>query len=533
MQRQFTLVVLLLLIIFSQSFAQLESLQTTTTARLNVRSGPGTDFRVVGVAPNGTPVNLDGRSGEWVRGITADGVVGWMIASAMATTDTAQLRIVSTDTPFNLGAPARPAGEGGGAGLTQGVAATANSRVNVRSGPDTFYRRVDGLDVNSPFTLDGRDSGGRWVRGITAGGNVGWVAARYLNISANLLDLPVVGIDTPFGLSAPVVSAPAAATPVAPVETVVNVAPVRGFSYGGHIANMTPETVNAMRTAGMTWVKRQWRYTDGQPGSDVAGMINEAHANGFRILIGVVGQNPGDINAPGYLDRFGSFVAGVAASGADAIEIWNEPNIDREWPAGQISPAAYTDMLRVSYNAIKGANPNTLVISGAPAPTGFFGGCSGAGCDDNRFVEGMAAAGAANYMDCIGVHYNEGIVPPTATSGDPRNPSDYYTRYLRPMIDVYYNAFRGARQVCFTELGYLTPEGYGPLPSAFGWAANVTVAQQAAWLDGAVNLSARSGRVRLVIVWNVDFSDYGADPVGGYAMIRPGGGCPACEALGS
>ena len=33
---------------------------------------------------------------------------------------------------------------------------------------------------------------------------------------------------------------------------------------------------------------------------------------------------------------------------------------------------------------------------------------------------GMAQAGAADYADCIGVHYNEGIVPPTATGGDPR-----------------------------------------------------------------------------------------------------------------
>jgi hypothetical protein len=37
-----------------------------------------------------------------------------------------------------------------------------------------------------------------------------------------------------------------------------------------------------------------------------------------------------------------------------------------------------------------------------------------------------------------------------------------------------------------------------------------------------------------MIVWNVDFADFTpTDPMGGYAMIRPGGGCPACEALGA
>jgi hypothetical protein len=53
-------------------------------------------------------------------------------------------------------------------------------------------------------------------------------------------------------------------------------------------------------------------------------------------------------------------------------------------------------------------------------------------------------------------------------------------------------------------------------------------------LDGAISRSASSGRVRLVIVWNVDFTGvYGSDPMGGYAIIRPDGSCPACDALGN
>jgi hypothetical protein len=37
--------------------------------------------------------------------------------------------------------------------------------------------------------------------------------------------------------------------------------------------------------------------------------------------------------------------------------------------------------------------------------------------------------------------------------------------------------------------------------------------------------------VRCIIVWNIDYVRYGYDPQDGYAIIRPGGGCPACEAL--
>ena len=220
----------------------------------------------------------------------------------------------------------------------------------------------------------------------------------------------------------------------------------------------------------------------------------------------------------------------MAALGADAIEVWNEPNLDRSWPQGEIDPVKYTDLLRRSYQQIKAHNPGTMVISAAPSPTGAEGAF---GLDrvwnDDRYLRGMVAAGAANYLDCVGVHYNEGIIGPTQTSGDPRD--GYYTRYYGNMVGVYYHAFGGAKKLCFTELGYLTPEGYGPLPGFFGWAGNTTVAQQAQWLGEVATLARASASVRMVIVFNVDFTEYGDDPQAGFAIIRPGGGCPACNTL--
>src|SRR5512135_3107773 len=104
----------------------------------------------------------------------------------------------------------------------------------------------------------------------------------------------------------------------------------------------------------------------------------------------------------------------MAAAGADAIEVWNELNIDREWPTGQVNGASYTQLLAKAYNAIKAANSGTLVISAAPAPTGFWGsaGCAADGCNDNTFIGQMAAAGAAQYMDCAGAHHNSGTTSP-------------------------------------------------------------------------------------------------------------------------
>jgi len=37
----------------------------------------------------------------------------------------------------------------------------------------------------------------------------------------------------------------------------------------------------------------------------------------------------------------------------------------------------------------------------------------------------------------------------------------------------------------------------------------------------------------LMIVWNVDFTEFGADPKGGFGIIRPDGQCRACVVLGA
>lgn len=305
-----------------------------------------------------------------------------------------------------------------------------------------------------------------------------------------------------------------------------------GFELGGQSLNLGNRA--RMQEARMNWIKIQHKWAPDQAPDVVAGAIQDAHNNGFKILLSITGAqthppaNGIDFNA------YVNFVRGVAALGPDAIEIWNEQNIDFEWPAGQISPTSYVNnMLAPAYNAIKSANANVMVISGAPAPTGFDNGTNA--WADARYVQGMAAAGAANYMDCIGVHHNAGATAPQATTGHPADAGDHhYSWYFGPTFNLYYNAFAGARQVCLTELGYVSPEGFAFIPPNFSWGSNTTVAQQAQWLGEAVAIARSSGRARLAIVFNVDFTTYTQqDPQAGYAIIRPDGSCPACATLGA
>ncbi len=303
------------------------------------------------------------------------------------------------------------------------------------------------------------------------------------------------------------------------------------FALGGQAVHGGVPHSADMKHAGMSWVKIQGHY-----GDDLSAAINNAHSLGFKILLSVVGDR-GSVMNPSYQQQFASYMAGLASQGADALEVWNEPNIDREWPTGQVSGANYASLLKVVYPAIKGANNGTIVISAAPAPTGYFGGdtCGNAnGCDDRPFLTEFVAAGGGNYLDCIGAHYNEGIVSPTEIGTDPRD--NYFTRYYSTMLTTYSGIFAAARPICFTELGYLTGEGYPDLATtapSFAWAANTGIAEQALWLSQAASLAKGNSNVRLMIVFNIDFTAYGSDPQAGYAIIRADGSCPACDSLAS
>lgn len=348
-------------------------------------------------------------------------------------------------------------------------------------------------------------------------------------------------LGAPAGAPAPITAAaPATATPAPPPTPVPRPSPVNTLPIpvGGHVVTFNPETIAAMQTAGMTWMKWQIPFTVGGDMLEQVALdrINFAHANGMRAFISVKGDKNelAGLGAEAYFPLFSEALAKIAALGPEAIQVWNEQNIDREWPTGEIDPRAYVEMLRQAHTAIKAVDPSVMVVTGAPAPTGAEGafGLSRVWNDD-RFYQGMANAGAAQYADCIGVHYNEGIIPPQQQGGDPRD--DYPTRYLPLMIQRAAFPFRDSGvPLCFSELGYLSPEGYGPLPANFAWAGGTSVEEQARWLSDAVLVAAQfsSVQVALIIVWNVDFETYTEDdPQGGYAIIRPDGTCPACDAL--
>ncbi|MCS6847658.1 MAG: glycosyl hydrolase family 18 protein [Anaerolineae bacterium] len=324
------------------------------------------------------------------------------------------------------------------------------------------------------------------------------------------------------------VAADQTAPGVAPTLPGVN---AEQFELGGHVNDLVHAA--QMKTAGMTWARTEVR---GEVLPEA--FIAEAKAKGLKVLVTAVGDRSRIMDIA-YRDQWAQHLGKIAAAGADAIEVWSEPNYQAEWPAGQINGASYADLLKRAYFAIKQANPNTLVISAGLAQTSgvYSGGCAEDGCDELAFLSQMAAERAQDYMDCVGIHYTSGFEPPSAVG------ALHYSQYYEPLRNAYYGAFNGAKPVCFTALGYVTAEGFpSGMPAKYAFAAGTTLANHVAWLAEAARLSKASGKVRLMIVWNVDATTWTmddpsrnveGDPQAGYAMIRPDGTCPACESLRS
>ncbi len=377
----------------------------------------------------------------------------------------------------------------------------------IRAGPSIGYKRLtDEMPPGTTARLIGRN--GVWLQIANDAGDEGWLLASGLihDVGFSVDTLPFVHVEVP--------------------DDYPIFAFAAGFGWGGQTHDM--ENLALMRGMGMTWVKIQQKWRPDSRPEELASRIQLARAMGFKVLLALPGDPyPSAIDFAAYT----TFLKGVAALNPppQAIEVWNEMNLDIEWPAGSIDPEQYVNMmLKPAYQAIKQTNPRIMVISGAPAPTGFHNGTNV--WADDRYLAGMAQAGATDYMDCVGMHYNAGATAPDATTGHPAG--RHYGWYFEPSLQMVQNAFGGAKPICITELGYLSSEGYAELPGQFWWAQETRAEQQGQWLAEAIALAHASRIVQQVIVFNVDIIKWeNGDPQSGYAILRSDGRCSLCEYL--
>lgn len=333
-----------------------------------------------------------------------------------------------------------------------------------------------------------------------------------------------------------------------PAEVVTGPWPADQFGYGiqihGNASVGDPvATLQAVQDQlGLDWAKAQvqWWLVEPSPEDDqwffYDGVIDEAHNKGVRLLLSIVGAPAwtraagGENGPPDDYNEYARFLGELIdrhPGKIDAIEVWNEQNLDREWtsPNG-ISPEDYVRFLQVAHDAIKAKDPNIIVISGALSPTGTGDWVRWA--DDFEYLDRALAAGMLDYADCVGAHHNGYNIGPDVTFDQAgstaeaatatfRGPFDnpHHSWSFKTTLDTYAEKVQAVdpnMKLCVTEFGWASSEGYEEIPEGFEFARDNTLQEQADYIVQAFNLMRDSGDVWIATLFNFDFGNKGSGP---------------------
>jgi len=279
---------------------------------------------------------------------------------------------------------------------------------------------------------------------------------------------------------------------------------VQAFLWGSGVAE---RDVEIARAAGFRWIKQsfEWRYIE--PHVKGAYEFNEpdrligfANAAGLKVLARIDSQpvwvrkdTVFPVNGPpDNIQDFTDFLSALATrykGRINAYEIWNEPNLAREWGNQPPSPKDYVALLKAAYHAVKGADPAAMIVTAGLAPTTASGAIA---MPDIDFVNQMYQAGAANFFDVLGAHGAGFKAPPELSPDDVAKNPDlnhgegtagriYCFRHVEDVRKVMVDNGDAAKRLAILEFGWTTD----PRPeSPYAWHA-VTEQQQADYLVGA------------------------------------------------
>jgi hypothetical protein len=249
-------------------------------------------------------------------------------------------------------------------------------------------------------------------------------------VSPTVLPVSIAATDTPQHPVEPSPGSDLATVESSPAPTVMT-----SPDYGMQVflfwrTEVADRDLGLVKEAGFRWVKQEfaWREIEGAgPGvfnwTNPDRVMDQIDAHGLNVIarIGVqpewAGGNYPQVGPPDNYQDFANFLTALATryqGRIDAYQIWNEPNLAREWGDRPPNPVAYTQLLKVAYQAIKAADPKAYVISAGLAPTTRWDDIA---IPDTVFIQGMYDADAAPYFDLLGAH-GAGYKAPPETDPD-------------------------------------------------------------------------------------------------------------------
>jgi len=252
-----------------------------------------------------------------------------------------------------------------------------------------------------------------------------------------------------------------------------------------------------IRDAGFTWVKQNvgWRALEGIQRDRfdwwfTDRITRQVEDHGLDLLFRIDGvplpdwvEPPDDPALPVSPEDFGHFCGALAQryrGRVRAYQVWNEPNLAREWSGRTPDPVGYVRLLRACYVAIKEADPDALVISAGLAPTGTG---PPEAMPDVEYLTALYEAGAAPYFDLLGVNAPGFRAPPEVPPDEAAASADYGRqrffcfRHVEDLREIMVRYGDADKQVAILEMGWTTD----PIHPEYAWFA-VTEEQKADYL---------------------------------------------------
>jgi polysaccharide biosynthesis protein PslG len=278
------------------------------------------------------------------------------------------------------------------------------------------------------------------------------------------------------------------------------------------------------------WVKMQANWSALQPnGPDeysehfqvFTDYVQRAHGRGLKVLLSVAKapewarsttEEYGPPTDPATYANFLRFmIAQIKPENIDAIEIWNEPNLIREWRGAlPFNGAGYMQVFRPAYDAIKQTAPHIQVVSAGLAPTGD----SEFSIDDRTYLQQMYDAGLGQYSDVvIGVHpYGWGNPPDfrCCNTIDGRgwddNPHFFFLDNLDAYREIMVQNGHENVQMWVTEFGWATWADYPvEFPTGDDWMTYTSPEEQAQYVIRAFEIGQSLDYVGPMFLWNLNF----------------------------
>ncbi|HLZ27586.1 MAG TPA: hypothetical protein VKV73_09725 [Chloroflexota bacterium] len=267
-------------------------------------------------------------------------------------------------------------------------------------------------------------------------------------------------------------------TPLAPPPPVSS--PDYGLSM--FLWGNTPTTDRDLKIASganFHWQKTlfQWRTIEGKAKgvydwTEADRIVKASGANGIKIIARIdfqpdwsrkdMAHNGPPDNYQDYADFISVFAKRYAPGSplgtVDAVEVWNEVNLNREWgnqPINRQQAADYVRFLTLAYRAAHAAQPNIVIITAGLSPTGVR---TSDAWDDAEYLQWLYDAGlkgGVNY-DVLGAHGNTQAPEVAApfNSLPAFQDASFYFRRVEQLRAVQVKAGDAAWQIWFLEFGW-------------------------------------------------------------------------------